>query len=116
MNYLWAFLICGLLCLIGQLLMDCLKLLPIHITVLYVVVGSVLECFHLYDQLVKLAGGGALVLISSFGHSLTHAAILATENSGFIGLFNGIFDLTSSGIAMAIFSSFLMAIIFKPRG
>ncbi len=116
MNYLFAFLTCGLLCLIAQLLMDTLKLLPIHLTVIYVAAGSLLEAFGIYDMIVEFGGGGALVPISSFGHSLTHAALMATKEMGFIGLFNGIFELTSSGIAMAIFSSFLIAVIFKPRG
>lgn len=116
MNYLNAFLTCGLLCLIAQLVMDLLKLLPIYLTVIYVAMGSFLEIFGLYDKLISFGGGGALVPISSFGHSLTHAAVVATNESGFIGLFTGIFELTSSGIAMAIFSSFVIALIFKPRG
>jgi len=116
MTYLFAFLFCGGVCMLAQVLMDVFKLLPIHLTVLYVVMGSVLEAFGLYDKIIKVAGGGALVPISSFGHSLTHAAIQAAKSEGFLGLFTGIFDLTSSGIAMAIFSSFLVAIIFKPRG
>lgn len=116
MIYLNAFLLCGILCAIAQLLMDIFKLLPIHLTVLYVVLGSFLEMFGLYDYLITYGGGGALVPISSFGHSLTHAAVKGAEEQGLIGLFTGIFDLTSSGISTAIISSFLMAIIFKPKG
>lgn len=116
MNYLNAFLTCGILCLIAQLVMDIFKLLPIYLTVIYVMLGSFLEMFGLYDKLIAFGGGGALVPISSFGHSLTHAAISVAEKNGFIGLFTGIFDLTSSGISLAIFSSFLVAILFKPRG
>lgn len=116
MSYLWAFLFCGGVCMIAQLLMDTCKLLPIHLTVLYVCLGSVLEMGGIYDKIIKVCKGGALVPISSFGHSLTHAAIEEALENGFIGLFTGIFDLTSSGIAMAIFSSFLVAIIFSPRG
>lgn len=116
MIYLNAFLLCGILCAIAQLLMDIFKLLPIHLTVLYVVLGSFLEMFGLYDYLITYAGGGALVPISSFGHSLTHAAVEGAKTQGLIGIFSGIFDLTSSGISAAIISSFLMAIIFKPKG
>ncbi|MCI6716516.1 MAG: stage V sporulation protein AE [Bacilli bacterium] len=116
MKFLLAFLVCGLICMIAQLIMDLCKLLPIHLTVIYVMLGSFLECFGLYDKLIEIAGGGALVPISSFGHSLTHAAIKAAEDSGIMGLFTGIFDITSSGISAAIFSSFIIALIFKPRG
>lgn len=116
MNFISAFLVCGTLCLIAQVLMDVFKLLPIHLTIIYVVLGSFLEAFGIYDVLIDFGGGGALVPISSFGHSLTHAAILEAQKNGILGLFTGIFDLTSSGIAAAIFSSFLVAILFKPRG
>lgn len=116
MNFLFAFLFCGFICAIAQIIMDKFKLLPIHLTIIYVVIGSFLEIFGIYDMIVDFAGGGALVPISSFGHSLTHAAVEASREKGFIGLFSGIFSITSSGIACAIFSSFVVALIFKPRG
>lgn len=111
-----AFIIGGLICAIGQLIMDLFKLLPLHITVLYVVLGSALECFHLYDKLIELGGAGALMPISSFGHSLTHAAVEEATQIGYMGVLVGIFDLTSSGIAAAILFAFLVAIVFKPKG
>ncbi len=116
MIFLNAFLIGGLICLIAQLILDCFKLLPAHIVVIFVVLGSIFEAFHLYDKLVDFAGAGALLPISSFGHSLTHAAVDAAVNSNYLGIFTGIFDLTSSGIAAAIFFSFLIALVCKPRG
>lgn len=116
MNFIYAFLFCGLICAIAQFFMDKFKLLPIYLTVIYVALGSFLEIFNLYDVFVDFAGGGALVPISSFGHSLTHAAVESAKEKGFIGLFTGIFTITSSGIALAILSSFIMALIFKPRG
>lgn len=116
MIFLNAFLVCGVLCLIAQLLMDIFKLLPIHLTVLYVSIGSFFEVFNLYDKLIDFGGAGALLPISSFGHSLTHAALEASSESGFLGILTGIFDLTSSGIAGAIFISFILALIFRPRG
>lgn len=116
MNFIYAFLFCGLICAVAQFFMDKFKLLPIYLTVIYVCLGSFLELFNLYDILVEFAGGGALVPISSFGHSLTHAAVEAAKEKGFIGLFTSMFSITSSGIACAIFASFIMALIFKPRG
>ena len=108
MIFLYAFLIGGIICCIAQLLMDLCKLLPVHIVVLFVVLGSILEMFGLYDHLIQFCEAGAMLPISSFGHSLTQ--------SGLLGLFTGIFDLTSSGIAAAIFFAFFVAIATRPRG
>ena len=116
MTFLYAFLIGGLICLLAQLILDLFKLLPVHIVVIFVTLGSIFEAFHLYDKLVDFAGAGALLPISSFGHSLTHAAVEAATATDYLGLFTGIFDLTSSGIAAAIFFSFIIALVCKPRG
>ena len=116
MIFLKAFIVCGVICLIAQIIMDTFRLLPIHLTVLYVSLGSIFEMFNLYDKLIDFGGAGALLPISSFGHSLTHAAVEATKTEGYLGILTGIFDLTSSGIAGAIFISFVLALIFKPRG
>ena len=116
MNFLGAFLIGGTICAIGQFLMDKFKLMPIYITCLFVVIGGFLDFFNIYDKLIEIGYHGATIPISSFGHSLTHAALVASREKGFIGLFSGIFSITSSGISCAIFSSFLVALIFKPRG
>ena len=101
MIFLYAFLIGGTICLIAQLCLDVLKLLPVQTVVLFVVLGSLFEAFGLYDKLVDFAGAGAMLPISSFGHSLTHSAVAAATQEGVLGLFSGIFDLTSSGIAAA---------------
>lgn len=116
MIYLYAFLIGGVICLIGQLLLDVCKWLPVHITVLYVCIGALLESFGLYDKLIDFAGGGALMPISSFGHSLTHAALEACATNGYLGLFTGVFDITAGGITAAILFAFFTALVFKPRG
>lgn len=116
MIFLYAFLIGGLICVIAQLCMDIFKLLPIHAVVLFVVLGSVFEMFGLYDKLIDFAGAGAMLPISSFGHSLTHSAVVEASESGILGLFTGIFDLTASGIAAAIFFSFFVAIATRPKG
>ena len=116
MNFINAFLIGGLICFIGQILMDYFKLLPLHITVMYVVFGSILEAFNIYDNLISFASAGALIPISNFGHSMTHSAIKAATEDGILGLFTGIFDLSSSGISFAVFSAFLVALVFRPKG
>lgn len=101
---------------IAQLIMDKFKLMPIHMTVIFVVLGACLEVFNLYDMLVEFAGAGAMLPISSFGHSLTDAALQKASEVGYIGIFEGMFSSTSVGIIVAILSAFLMSLIFKPRG
>lgn len=101
---------------IAQLLMDVFKLLPVHIVVLFVVLGSILEAFNLYDSLIAFSGAGALIPISSFGHSLTHGAVESALDSNYLGLFSGMFDLTGSGIVSAILFAFVIALVSRPRG
>ena len=115
MIYFNAFIFCGLVCLVGQIILDNTKLTPGHITTIFVVVGAFLDMFNLYDKLVLWAGGGALVPITSFGHLLIHGAMDTVNNFGVMGLFMGMFDLTSSGIVAAIVFSFVLSLIFQPR-
>ena len=115
MIYLNAFVFAGIVCLIGQIILDNTKLTPGHITTIFVVVGAFLDIFSIYDKFVLWAGGGALVPITSFGHLLIHGAIEKANEFGLIGLAMGMFDLTSSGIISAIVFSFLLSLIFKPK-
>ena len=115
MIYFNAFISCGLVCLIGQIILDNTKLTPGHVTSIFVVVGAFLDIFSIYDKIVLWAGGGALVPITSFGHLLIHGALEKAMDFGFIGLAMGMFDLTSSGIISAIILSFFLALIFKPK-
>ena len=115
MIYLNAFLFCGIVCLIGQILLDNTKLTPGHITTIFVVFGSFLDVFSLYDKFVLWAGGGALVPITSFGHLLIHGAMDTAFQEGFMGLVMGMFDLTASGITSAIIFSFFLSLIFSPK-
>ncbi|MDI3327439.1 MAG: stage V sporulation protein AE [Alicyclobacillaceae bacterium] len=116
MIYLWAFVVGGLICLIGQLLMDVGRLTPAHAMTVLVVAGAVLDGFNLYDPLIRLAGAGATVPITSFGHALTHGALMEAQTHGLIGVITGIFEVTSAGISSAIVFSFLAALLFKPKG
>lgn len=115
MIYLKAFLVAGIICMIGQLILDNTKLTPGHITTIFVILGAFLDIFNIYDKLVIFAGGGALVPITSFGHLLIHGAIENTVKYGITGLLIGMFDLTASGITSSIIIAFFLALIFKPK-
>ena len=115
MTYVYAFLFCGFVCLIAQIILDNTKLTPGHVTSLFVVIGAALDVFGIYDKFVLYAGAGALLPITSFGHLLIHGAMDMAHDIGPLGLAFGIFNLTSAGISIALVLSFILAIIFKPR-
>ncbi len=115
MTYIYAFLFCGLVCLIAQLILDNTKLTPGHVTSLFVVIGAFLDVFGIYDKIVLYAGAGALIPITSFGHLLIHGAMDTANSLGPLGLALGIFNLTSAGISLAVFLSFILTLISKPR-
>lgn len=115
MVYVYGFLFCGGLCMIAQIIYDNTKLTPGHITSLFVVLGALLEVLDIYDRIIEVCQAGAFIPITSFGHSLTHAALSAAQREGWLGILTGLFDKTSSGISFAIFSAFLVALCFKPH-
>lgn len=115
MIYLNSFLFAGFVCMIGQLILDNTKLTPGHITTIFVITGAFLDTFSIYDKIIKWAGGGALVPITSFGHLIMHGAMSSANDYGFMGLLMGMFDLTASGISSAIIFSFILSLIFKPK-
>ena len=115
MTYIYSFLFCGLLCLIAQAIIDNTKLSAGHVTSIFVVTGAFLDIFSIYDKIIEFVGGGALIPITSFGHSLIHGALERTMDSGFLGIAMGMFDLTATGITSAIVFSFMFALIFRPK-
>ncbi len=115
MIYVHAFLFAGLVCLIGQMILDNTTLTAGHVTTIFVILGAFLDTFSIYDKFVLWAGGGALVPITSFGHLLIHGALEKANEFGLIGLAMGMFDLTSSGIISAIVISFFLSLIFNPK-
>ena len=115
MIYLHAFIFCGIVCLMGQLIIDNTKLTAGHVTTLFVVTGAFLDIFSIYDKFVLWAGVGALIPITSFGHSLIHGALVKANEFGLIGLVMGMFDLTAPGIISAIVFSFILSFIFVPK-
>ncbi len=115
MIYINSFLFAGAICLLGQLILDNTKLTAGHITSIFVVVGAFLDTFSIYDQIINYVGAGALVPITSFGHSLIHGALEKASDMGMMGLLMGMFDLTASGITAAIVFTFFFSLFFKPK-
>src|SRR5690606_37996883 len=116
MIFFWAFVVGGLICVIGQLMMDVLKLSPAHTLTILVVAGAILDGLGLYEPLIDFAGAGATVPITSFGNSLVHGAMQEAEKHGLIGVITGMFEVTSSGISAAIVFGMIGALLFKPIG
>lgn len=115
MEYLKAFVVGGLLCVIGQLLIDKTKLTPARILVTYVVAGVALTALGLYPYLVDFAGAGAMVPLTGFGYCLAKGVAAAVAEKGWLGLLSGGLSGTAAGIAAAIFFGLLVALIFKPK-
>lgn len=115
MDYVKAFLIGGILCVIGQILIDRTKLTPARILVSYVVAGVILGAVGLYEPLVEFAGAGATVPLTGFGNTLAKGVREAIAKDGFLGIFTGGFTATAGGIAAAIFAGLLASLIFKAK-
>lgn len=115
MEYLKAFIVGGLLCLIGQLLIDKTKLSPARILVSYVVAGVFLSAIGLYERLADFAGAGATVPLTGFGHLIAKGVREAVEEHGFIGIFIGGLKTTAGGITAAITAGLLAALFFKAK-
>ena len=115
MDYLKAFIVGGLFCVVGQILIDKTKLTPARILVSYVVAGVALEIFGWYQKLVDFAGAGATVPLTGFGYLLCKGVRKAIGEDGFLGVFTGGFTAGAAGICAAIIFSLLAAFIFKPK-
>lgn len=115
MEYLWAFIVGGLICVIGQILMDTTKLTPARILVIFVTLGAFLGAFGIYDKIVKIGGAGATIPLPNFGNCLAKAAIQGVKEDGLLGAFTGGIKGAAGGITAAIFFGYLMACIFNPK-
>lgn len=113
MQYLWAFLVGGALCAIGQVLIDLTKLTPARILVSYVVAGVILGAVGVYQPLVDFAGAGASVPLTGFGNLLAKGMRKAVEEDGFLGIFTGGFTACAAGVAAAIIFGLVVALIFR---
>ena len=115
MDYLKAFVIGGLLCVIGQILIDKTKLTPARILVSYVVIGVLLGAVGIYEKLVDFAGAGATVPLTGFGFTLSQGVQKAVDESGLLGVFTGGLKSTAGGITAAIFFALLAGLAFKAK-
>lgn len=100
---------------LAQFILDLFELTPGVITAIFVMLGAVLEFFDIYDKLIKFSGAGALLPITSFGHSLADGAYNKAIETNFLGIFTGMFSNVSAGITFAIVLSVLTAVFFKPK-
>ena len=110
-----AFIIGGLFCVIGQLLIDKTKLTPARILVIYVTSGAILGGIGIYQHIVDFAGSGASVPLTGFGNALAQGAIESVQQKGFIGAFTGGISATAGGISAAVFFGYIAAIVSKPK-
>ncbi|MBE7025618.1 MAG: stage V sporulation protein AE [Ruminococcaceae bacterium] len=115
MEYIHAFWVGGLICAVGQILIDKTKLTPARILVTFVCVGVLLTLIGVYEPLVKFAGAGATVPITGFGYSLCNGVIKAIGERGVQGILTGGLTAVAGGISAAVLFAFLAAVIFKPK-
>jgi len=117
-NLPMAFLIGGIICVIGQLIMDLTPFVitPAHILVGYVTTGAVISALGFYEPLVNLGGAGATIPLSGFGHSLAQGAIEGVKTKGILGALGGGLEATAVGIVIAIILGFTVATLFNPKG
>ena len=115
MDYLKAFVVGGILCLIGQILIDKTKLTPARILVSYVVMGVLLGALGLYPPLVEFAGAGATVPLTGFGNTLAQGVREAVQEDGFLGIITGGLKASAGGIATAILAGLIASLLFKAK-
>ena len=115
MDYVKAFLFGGLLCLIGQILIDKTKLTPARILVAYVVIGVILGAVGVYGPFAEFAGAGATVPLTGFGYTLSKGVKQAVMQDGFLGIFTGGLKAAAGGITAAIFAGLIASFLFKPK-
>ena len=114
-DYLWAFLIGGLLCTIAQILIDKTKLTPARILVVYVCTGVVLTAIGVYEPLVNFAGSGATVPLTGFGYAIAKGVQKAVDEKGVLGALTGGLEATAGGISASICFGLIMSLIFSSK-
>ena len=115
MQYVWSFVIGGIICVIGQLLIDFTKLTPARILVAYVVSGVALTAVGVYEPLVKFAGGGATTPLTGFGYAIAGGVKKAVDEQGALGILTGGLTATAAGITAAVIFGIIAAFFFRPK-
>lgn len=115
MTFIWAFIIAGAFCAVGQMILDNTKLTPGHVTTLFTVLGAILGFFGIYEKLIDLAGGGATTLISNFGYLLYEGAYQGYQASGILGIFTGMLTKGGAAVVGAIVFAAFFTLFFKPK-
>jgi stage V sporulation protein AE len=113
-DYLNAFWVGGLICVIAQILIDKTKMTPARILVLYVTSGVALTAIGVYEPLVKFAGAGATVPLTGFGYTMAKGVIEKIAEKGFLGVFTGGLAASAAGIAAAVFFGYIAALVSSP--
>ena len=115
MIYINAFLVCGLICAIGQIILEYTNLTPAHVNAILVVSGAALSFFGIYEELITVAGAGASVPITNFGYLLFKGAYEGFLENGFTGLLNKILTTSSGGLTFTIVIAFFVSVFAKPK-
>lgn len=115
MDYINAFIVGGIFCVVAQILIDKTKLTPARILVTFVTLGVILGALNVYEPIVKLGKAGATVPLPGFGYALAKGVLKEVDKSGLLGAFTGGIKGTAGGITGAIIFGYLMALLFNPK-
>ncbi|HHT70183.1 MAG: stage V sporulation protein AE [bacterium] len=116
MDYLQAFVVGGIICSLGQLLMDLTSLTSAHVLVLFVCIGALLSGVGLYEKIAAFGGAGATIPLTGFGHALVQGILEQVETKGAVGILSGVFKNTSMGVVTAVVLGVIIALLFNPKG
>jgi stage V sporulation protein AE len=114
-SFLYAFLIGGTICAIGQILIDKTKMTSARILVLFVTIGVVLTALGIYQKIVDIGGAGATIPLTGFGYNLAKGAFKEVDKVGLLGAFTGGIKATAAGVAAAVFFGYISAVAFRPK-
>ncbi|MCI8632819.1 MAG: stage V sporulation protein AE [Lachnospiraceae bacterium] len=115
MEYIKAFIVGGLICIVGQIILQRTKLTPARIVVIFVAAGAILTGLGVYEPLVEFAGCGATVPLTGFGYTLAKGVMKAVQEVGILGIFTGGYQAAAGGVGASILFGYLASVIFEPK-